>query len=148
MQHSVLQNTTIPGTLLNVRRVTIIHSSKVTCYRVIYIFSVYFWYVCPAKTQVTHFLRCVPSAHSKVSIRYNGESWYDKKKNSLSLCCRRSKIKRLLGIPAAILAPSKRSDSDASKSNTSVKGAHFLYDIRNNIYINQNATGCSHLTIS
>ena len=51
-------------------------------------------------------------------------------------------FKRLLGIPVAvaILVSSKRSDSDASKSNTSVKGAHFLYNIRTTIYINQNAT--------
>ena len=50
-------------------------------------------------------------------------------------------FKRLLGIPVAvaILVSSKRSDSDASKSNTSVKGAHFLYIIRTTIYINQNA---------
>ena len=77
-----------------------------------------------------------------MSIRYNGESWYDKKKNSLSLCSRLSNVKRLLGIPVAvaILVSSKRSDSDASKGNTSVKGAHFLYNIRNTTYIDQNAT--------
>ena len=53
-------------------------------------------------------------------------------------------FKRLLGIPVAvaILVSSKRSDSDASKSNTSVKGAHFLYNIRTTIHINQNATDC------
>ena len=44
-----------------------------------------------------------------------------------------------------INSSSKRSDSDASKSNTSVKGAHFLYNIRTTIYINQNATDCLHL---
>ena len=32
--------------------------------------------------------------------------------------------------------------TDASKGNTSVKGAHFLYNIRNTNYINQNAAGC------
>ena len=59
-------------------------------------------------------------------------------------------FKRLLGMPVAvaILVSSKRSDSDASKSNTSVKGAHFLYNIRTTIYINQNATDCLHLTIA
>ena len=64
-----------------------------------------------------------------------------RKKNSLFLCSRLSKVKRLLGMPVAvaILVSSKRSDSDASKSNTSVKGAHFLYNIRTTIYINQNA---------
>ena len=45
-------------------------------------------------------------------------------------------------VAVAILVSSKRSDSDASKSNTSVKGAHFLYNIRTTIYINQNATDC------
>ena len=71
-----------------------------------------------------------------------------RKKNSLFLCSRLSKVKRLLGMPVAvaILVSSKRSDSDASKSNTSVKGAHFLYNIRTTIYINKNATDC--LTIA
>ena len=105
LQHYVLQNTTIPGVPHEaVRRYNtqVIQSHLLP---VIYIFSVYFCYVCPAKTQETQFLRCAPCTHFEVSIRYNGESWYDKKKNSLSLCSRISNIQKVARYPCGCCNP-------------------------------------------